>query len=402
MNPQAKIWTEGKTDWQHLKRAFNALAVANRIAFHEFDHDFGDDQLLKQCAALARIEQPLPNIFIFDRDNEEIVRKVTEEGRTYKVWGNNVFSLAIPTPVHRQEKSGICVEFYYSDEELKTLDNLGRRLFLSSEFNPTSRRHLSQPNLNLGNKAKLPSKGSDRLSVIDTDVFDAASQNIALSKADFATNVLSGNGRFAEFSFEAFRSIATIVETIIETSREKIDLIFGDNVEFFSKIGSLEKPEQFAEVVKATIRACKLATTVFVAATLRYYEQRILDAAGADARKVKPIKQILAQNFGQPSLTTLQKLARHCYHLIDEKAPNEIRDLRAMLDASPTLGAVGDLLDDLERVFGAPRVKSVNKSQLKKSILDYVLQELAKYDGRMADLPELPSTEFLEQADSTK
>lgn len=403
MHPQAKIWTEGKTDWQHLKRAFDGLGVAKEIAFHEFDHDFGDDQLLKQCAALARVEQPVPTIFIFDRDNEDTVRRVMQEGQMYKVWGNNVFSFAIPTPAHRDEKSGICIELYYTDNELRSVDSAGRRLFLSNEFNPTSRRHLVQPNLNLGSKAKLPIKGNnDRVLIIDTDVFDETSQNVALSKADFADKVSNGDGMFGQFNFEPFRSIATVIKAIIETSREKIDLFFPDRVEFLSRCEDLEKPEQFAELVKAIIRTCKLATTIFVGATLRYYEQRILDATGTDAPKVKPIKQLLSQNFGQPSLATLQKLARHCYHLIDETAPNEIRDLRAMLDANPTLGAVGDLLDDLERVFGPPRVRSVNKSQLKKSILDYVLKELARYESGMADLPELPSKEFLNQADATK
>jgi hypothetical protein len=33
--------------------------------FHESEEDFGDDQLLKQCVALARIAQPCPTIFVF-------------------------------------------------------------------------------------------------------------------------------------------------------------------------------------------------------------------------------------------------------------------------------------------------------------------------------------------------
>jgi hypothetical protein len=61
MDAQAVIWTEGKTDWQHLMRAFRG---GTQIAFHEAETDFGDDQLLNQCTALARIKQPLFTILI--------------------------------------------------------------------------------------------------------------------------------------------------------------------------------------------------------------------------------------------------------------------------------------------------------------------------------------------------
>ena len=78
MNAEAIIWTEGKTDWQHLKHAFQALDIGSKLAFEESCGDLGDDQLLKQCAALARVAQSLPNIFIFDRDNDEMIRKVED------------------------------------------------------------------------------------------------------------------------------------------------------------------------------------------------------------------------------------------------------------------------------------------------------------------------------------
>ena len=400
---QAVVWTEGKTDWQHLKRAFSALDIARAITFHEFETDFGDDQLLKQCVALARVEQALPNIFIFDDDNEEIIRKVTTEGKTYKTWGNNVFSLVLPTPTHRDERSPICIELYYTDNELKTPDNEGRRLFLSDEFNVTSRRHLSLPNLNLGLKGKLPPKANQyRVVIIDTDVFDEKSKNVALSKADFAENVIAANGPFAEFSFESFRPIATIIESIVATSQQRVDLPFGGAEEFFDGIRPLDNLEQFSKIVKAAIRTCKLAAMTFIAATLRHYEQRIVDEATADVKKVRPIKQTLAQSFGNPGLTTIQKLARHCSFLIDHDAAAEIHTMRAMMERNPVLGPVGDLLDDLEAIFGPPKVRIIGKSERRKPLLDYVIAELARYDGRIGELPELSSAGFLKDADSSR
>ena len=83
-------------------------------------------------------------------------------------------------------------------------------------------------------------------------------------------------------------------------------------------------------------------------------------------------------------------------------AVSEVHSLRAMLGANPTLGPVGDLLDDLERVFGPPRVRIMNKSQSKRPILEYVIPELARYEAKLPNLSELPTVEFLTTADWTK
>jgi hypothetical protein len=146
-----------------------------------------------------------------------------------------------------------------------------------------------------------------------------------------------------------------------------------------------------------------LTATTFSAATFRYYEQRITDETTSDDKKKdQPIKLILTESFGNPSLLTLHRLTRHCYHLIDDKAPSEIHTLREAFSARPVLGAVGDLLDDLERVFTPPRVRIINKSQLKKPILDYIFPEFARYDGRLADLSDPLTGSALKQTDSVK
>ena len=319
MEAEAIIWTEGKTDWQHLKRAFQALAGTTKVAFKELEHDFGDDQLYKHCSSFALEAQPRPTIFMFDRDRDEIIRKVEDPATGYKSWGNNVYSFAIPIPTHRAAESCACIESYYTDEELRTLDEEGRRLFLSTEFNPTSGRHRTDSRLSMGNRGKLPAEGRGAImKIVDSEVFDEQSRNVALSKADFAGNVLTGNGNFGTFDFEAFRSIVSVIDNIVEQGRKKIDLPFGDFTEFLASLEELDNQEKFAAIVRAAIRACKLSVMIFIAATLRQYEQRIVDASSAEAKKVRPIKQILAQSFGNPSLTTSQKLARHCYHLVDE------------------------------------------------------------------------------------
>jgi hypothetical protein len=391
LEPEAIIWTEGKTDWQHLKRAFQVLGNKSRIAFKEFEIDFGDDQLLKQCAALAHVPQEIPAIFIFDRDKDDTVKKVTNGDQGYKAWGNNVFSFAIPIPTHRRDQQGICIEFYYTDDELRTTDEKGRRLYLSSEFNLSSGRSLSDPNLSVGNKGKLSTVSNVR--ILDSDVFDAQSRNVALSKSDFAKNVVAGIGAFSRFRFDAFRAIFATVDEIVVQTENKFDLPFGDSDLFIASLKEKDPAQSLAAIVEASIRICKLTMMAFAAATLRHYEKRIVDESGADAKKVRPIKKVLSESFANPSLADLQKLARYSYHLIDEHAPSALHTLRSIIGQNPTLGPIGDLLDLLERLFPPPRrqVRIVNKGQLKKPLLDYVIPELSKYEGRLVEIVEKAS-----------
>jgi Cdc6-like AAA superfamily ATPase len=403
MNAEAIIWTEGKTDWQHLKRAFEALGASPRIVFQESDTNFGDDQLVKQCAALARVAQPCPTIFMFDRDKDDIVAKVEDPVQGYKAWGNNVYSFAIPVPAHRTGQPGISVELYYTDDELKTRDMAGRRLFLSSEFNPASGRHWTDPRLSIGNKGRLaPFARGGAVRIIDSEVYDEQSQNVALSKADFARNVMEGADAFAAFRFDAFRAIWAVVNAIVEQACERIDLPFGGLESFLTSLNQLDKAHQFGAVVEAAIRICKLTAMVFAAATFRHYQQRIINEAATDAKKVRPIKQVLAESFARPSLATLHKLARYSYYLIDDRAPGILCTFRGVMAQTPILGPLGDLLDQLERVLPPPRhhVRIISKGQLKKPVLEYVLPELAKYEGREAEITDIASnTDALREAD---
>src|SRR5260370_14091576 len=98
----AVIWTEGKTDAQYLSRAREVLTLPYDLKLAT-STDMGDDLLLKQCAALSKAIQSQPNIFIFDRDNPDVLSKVCDGAKPYKAWGNNVFSFAIPMPDHRPD-----------------------------------------------------------------------------------------------------------------------------------------------------------------------------------------------------------------------------------------------------------------------------------------------------------
>ena len=95
---KAEIWTEGPTDVLHLKKAFEVLDFSENIIFKENQKEQGDSALLKKCEIFSEKFQTSPMIFIFDRDNNNTIKHVTDKEGNYKVWGNNVFSFAIPIP----------------------------------------------------------------------------------------------------------------------------------------------------------------------------------------------------------------------------------------------------------------------------------------------------------------
>src|SRR5450756_2129785 len=94
-------------------------------------------------------------------------------------------------PLGRPECAG---SKYYTDDELRTTDEAGRRLFLSTEFNPTSGRSYANPSLSIGNKNRIPPSTNTPKRIIDCEVYDDTSKHVALSKAEFARNVNEQRG----------------------------------------------------------------------------------------------------------------------------------------------------------------------------------------------------------------
>ncbi len=396
MDTEGIIWTEGKTDWQHIKHAFRSLNIGGSLVFRESENDFGDDQLFKQCLALALVPQPVPTIFVFDRDKHDIITRVEDPTLGFKDWGNKVYSFALPLPPHRAAQPPISIEFYYTDKELRTPDGHGRRLFLSSEFNPSSGRHHENPSLSLGNKGRAQSSSAlgSATRIIDTDVYNELNQNVALTKAAFASHVIERVLGFHEFQFEAFRCIYATVERIIDHSRPKIDLTFGNMEAFLERLELLEAPEHLARVVEAIISSCKLLATIFTAATLSHCERGVTGEFQKDTKKLRPLRHLVTRNFDQPSLAILNKAVRSAYHLVGSDAPTALCVLRQLLVETPMLEAVGELLDHLELLMPPPPTKgrSISKGQLKKPVMDFIFSEFAKYEGRLAEITELAST----------
>jgi tetratricopeptide (TPR) repeat protein len=379
MSGEAVVWTEGKTDIQHLLRAKEILGGGLGISFKQLDVDMGDDQLLKQCKALSMTVQERVTIFMFDRDNPDVVPKIHDEKLGYKRWGNNVFSFAIPVPEHRRAHPAVCIELYYLDADLQKADDKGRRLFLSTEFHAGSGRHTTNPHLSVGNKGKLAS-GKASVRILDSEVYNERHENVALSKADFANEVARGEPPFGNMDFTPFRSILDAIDAIVVAGRPSSDALFDGLGAFCDSFENLDFHDQIARATEAAIQLARLSTTIFCAAAIRNVEVELWEVS----KRTKPIRQTLTDHFTAPSLSTLIRLTKQCLHLPSGEDTPELIEMRTVLAATPVLGAIGDLLDDLERAIppDSRRGRIVVKRALRKPILEYGFAELAKYEGR--------------------
>lgn len=215
------IFCEGKTDGMHLSSALSYFKhkgefVDLNIYFFQYrkNEQINNDRLLKVCEnrnlhkRSNRIE-----IYLFDRDVPKINNKVSESPLLYKNWGKKIYSLLLPIPPHRSFEE-ICIEQYYTDDEIKTKTKNGFRIYLSNEFDQETGKHLTEAGVLYTHlsylKAPFPR-------ILDSGVIKHSnSQNIALPKIAFAENISNGTGDFKSISFENFRIIFEEISKILQ------------------------------------------------------------------------------------------------------------------------------------------------------------------------------------------
>lgn len=216
------VITEGCTDWMHLKKHWLLL----KNDFKDLDLDFfeysnkinmGSSALLEMCRSFSKIRQEKKLVFIFDRDEKSVINQVSDKNKLYKNWNNNVYSIAIPIPNHREDDDAICIEHLYLDSEIKEPylcdDGIKRRLYLGNEFDEFGRNIKERL---LCTRCKLC--GINSMKIIDgttgEKVVSAILQNnvnYALSKHEFA-NKIEINEKSE--SFTAFKKIFDIISDI--------------------------------------------------------------------------------------------------------------------------------------------------------------------------------------------
>lgn len=224
-----RIITEGKTDWKHLKKALLRLQSEGKfkqldIEFLEYEAEvqMGDGELFKMCDQFSKTPHERKVIFVFDRDSPDFIKKASGNNeKIIKDWGNNVFSFCIPIPSHREKYTNISIEFYYKDNDIKTKDELGKRLYFSNEIdiivrksatNKTTTEEISVLNI------PKPDEEFDK-KIYDNNVDKIKDENgnlVALSKSNFADKIYNDKDGFAKLNISEFDKIFDIFQEILQ------------------------------------------------------------------------------------------------------------------------------------------------------------------------------------------
>lgn len=211
------IITEGKTDWMILEKAKEKLNINLDIDFYKLEENLGKSYLIRMCEDFSKISQSRPLIFIFDRDlSEKEIKEVMDDSKGYKDWGNNIFSFILPVPFHREKYKNISIEMFFTDEEIKTEDSNGKRLFFTNEV-----EKIIDPTTNKFERYRIISPKSSneydkRILAQEIDkVEDENGNKKALSKTKFAEYIYNDTPPFDSFNFGEFKKIFEVIEKIL-------------------------------------------------------------------------------------------------------------------------------------------------------------------------------------------
>lgn len=225
------IITEGKTDWKHLKHAFKRLNENGKFLDLDFDFleyeddiEMGDSHLKALCEQTAKLKNNRKVICIFDRDDAKIIQSMDGlNGSSYKEWGNLVYSFCIPKPSHRDDYKNISIEFYYKDDDIKTIDtNTNKRLFFTNEIEEIMIKSKTNKNKVTSEIKVLEIPKEDEENdkkIYCEDVALIQNENgisIAHSKNVFAENILNRNAGFNNFEVDEFEKVFSIISEILK------------------------------------------------------------------------------------------------------------------------------------------------------------------------------------------
>jgi hypothetical protein len=231
------IYTEGITDCKHMEYHWNFLRHDSKWLKLDIDFEIyklmmdnikntsrpsmGGDQLYNMCLSLSRGRKNREIlVFIADRDTDDVVRKLSDGESKFKYWGNNVYSLVLPVPRHRENTPRICIEHYYVDEEIKMeftcADGIKRRLYIGSEFDEYGRaiaidRFCTNRQACGGNSIRIiDGSSNERVLCLTRD--DGI--NYALSKMRFAELMCSSSIMISDTTKEAFGRLFEVILSI--------------------------------------------------------------------------------------------------------------------------------------------------------------------------------------------
>ncbi|MBX9598837.1 MAG: AAA family ATPase [Burkholderiales bacterium] len=222
------IITEGKTDWKHLKAAL--IRFKSEGHFTSLDIDFleYEDSIDKGSSGLEILLKSAKTmnsnkiiIGIFDRDEPAVIQKYPNITNI----SNKVFAFCLPEPQHRTQYKNISIEFYYTDEEIKTQLSTGSRLYFDNEYREINIKNpVTKKSEQIYEISETP-RAEDEF---DKKIFEdnlhktlnkGKESPPAHSKEIFANHIL--NGEFLnKFNKEHFSLIFTKIEEIIQQDQQ--------------------------------------------------------------------------------------------------------------------------------------------------------------------------------------
>lgn len=216
------LFCEGKTDWMLIQKALSTFQGKGEfldvdICFRKYEGNetAGVPNLVNFCFAETITDLKFPGICIFDRDEPNHTRKIIKPGEEYSFRGHNIYVMLLPVPSFR-DFDQICIEQLFRDDEIKTEDEFGRRLYISTEFDSATGVHLFDSNLRCD---RLNTLKFNYPKILDSGVYNInTGKNVALPKRDFALNCSEGKGKFADFSYEGFRPLFETIRKILSSS----------------------------------------------------------------------------------------------------------------------------------------------------------------------------------------
>lgn len=225
------IITEGKTDWKHFKHAIERLNEAGKFVDLDFDFleyedeiEMGDSHLKSLCEQTAKLKNTRKVICIFDRDDTKIIQSMDgSNGSSFKEWGNSVYSFCIPKPSHRDNYNNISIEFYYTDEEIKTIDAVTKkRLFFTNEVeeimikSKTNKKKITSK-ISVLEIPKVDEENDKKIYCEDVDfIQNGDGVSIAHSKNVFAEKIIKREDDYNDFGVDEFEKVYTIINEILK------------------------------------------------------------------------------------------------------------------------------------------------------------------------------------------
>ncbi|MBX9867967.1 MAG: hypothetical protein K2Y14_13730 [Burkholderiales bacterium] len=219
----ARIITEGKTDWKHIKAALTRFQAVGKFTSLDIDFLEYEDSIDKGSSGLETLLKSAKTmhsdkiiIGIFDRDEIEIIQKYSNITNL----GNKIFAFCIPEPHHRTQYKNISIEFYYTDDEIKTQLSTGSRLYFNNEFHEINKKNpVTKKNEQIFEISEVPRDEDE----FDKKIFEdnlhktlnkGKEQPIAHSKEVFANNII--NDEFKDrFCIESFSLIFDNITEIL-------------------------------------------------------------------------------------------------------------------------------------------------------------------------------------------